>query len=66
MPNQNFVKQIFKNLVEDQKCEDNGNDVINENVDMKSKVTYASSIRGWSTNFIASYFKLPNLTLMKL
>ena len=53
-------------MVEDQKCEDNGDDGINDNVDMKSKVIYASSIRGWLVNSIASYFKLPKAKLMKL
>ena len=44
MPNQNLVKLILKNLVKDQKCEDNGDDAIIENANMKSKIIYANSI----------------------
>ena len=54
-------KADIEQLVEYQKCEDNDVDAINENVDMKLKVTYAGSIREWSANSIASYFKLPKV-----
>ena len=58
MPNQNLVKLILKNLVKDQKCEDNGDDAIIENANMKSKIIYANSIWEWLAKLITSYFKL--------
>ena len=65
MPIQNLVNLIFKNLVEDQKCEDNGDDALKENADIK-KVINAYSIQGWSTNSIASYFKMTKADLYEI